>query len=182
MKTQGLILLTILFSLALLSGASLADSYEWSAQIKVTPKSITSSDFDVIKPEFKVLLKNTGNKTWNQKDERLYLSYHIYDKNGAEVSYDNPRHEVPNLNSLQQVSLNVPLPAGLAFGPDTRTFRIDFDLVREGVNWFSRANLSNHFPKLSLVVRKKSLEDLREEPAVKMAKNLALFRFEWKSA
>jgi hypothetical protein len=158
----------------LLPRVVLAKPLEWSAQMEAHPTSITSNGFDLVQPEVKILLKNTGTQAWDSKNEKLRLTYHVYDDRGNVVRYDNQRFDAPNLKPLQQAWLDVPLPSDLPPDPRRKSVRFDFDLVREGLNWFSLANPANHFPKVSLVTNEISLSELRAEPAMRKSLDLSV--------
>lgn len=169
----------ILFSIfivcnLLFSRVALAEEFEWSAHMQITPASITSSDFELSEPQIRVLLENTGTRAWNSQAEKLFISYHLRDEHGNLIRYDNKRFAVPNLAPSQKISLNltIPTPDDLPADLHGKRLRLDFDMVREGINWFSQVNPGNHFPEISMIVDEKSLASLRSEAAMQKARDL----------
>jgi hypothetical protein len=62
------------------------------------------------------------------------LGYHLYDGTGKTVLWDGARTKLPaDLGPGQSVTLQAVIPSP----PDAGTYRIAFDLVQEGVSWFS---------------------------------------------
>jgi stage II sporulation protein D len=78
------------------------------------------------------VVSNYGQRTWTPG--AFALSYHIFDDFGSPLIWDGARgrlpSSVPPLTSVT-VPINVALPSG------TGTYRIQWDMVQEGVSWFS---------------------------------------------
>ena len=79
------------------------------------------------------VVANYGARTWTPG--AFSLSYHIYDSGGTPVIWDGARgrlpSSVPPLTSVT-VPINVALPSG------TGGYRLEWDMVQEGVAWFSQ--------------------------------------------
>ena len=154
-------------------GASDATSlYEWSAQIDIHPTAITLNGFDLESQNFHVCVKNTGTRTWNAKAERLALSYHVRAEDNVAAKWDNQRFALPELKPGESTVLNVPAPNDIK--PGYGKFILAFDIVREEIAWFAATNPANRFPEASIDLTKASLADLRDEPALKKARSLAV--------
>jgi hypothetical protein len=77
-----------------------------------------------------VTITNTGSLTW-QAD--FNLAYHIYYQSGGVLVWDGVRSDLPtNIGPGQMVTVNAVVNA-----PPPGTYTIKFDLVQEGVAWFS---------------------------------------------
>jgi N-acetylmuramoyl-L-alanine amidase-like protein len=76
-------------------------------------------------------LKNTGSLPW-QASQLYDISYHITKWDGTVVQWDGIRTALPDVAPGQTVTVNVAVHAPAA-GP----YVIHFDVVREGVTWFS---------------------------------------------
>jgi len=76
-------------------------------------------------------LKNTGSLPW-QATQLYDISYHITKWDGTVVQWDGIRTALPDVAPGQTVTVNVAVHAPAA-GP----YVIHFDVVREGVTWFS---------------------------------------------
>jgi hypothetical protein len=89
-------------------------------------------------------VKNTGRARWIQENVpvgHVNLGAHLYDAHGALVDFDGPRFALRDDGAEilpgESVDIEAPLPpvpAGSA--------RVEFDLVSEGVAWFSVAGAS----------------------------------------
>ena len=82
-----------------------------------------------------ITINNTGSLNW---DSSFNLAYHIYYQSGAVLVWEGVRTDLPaSVAPSQSVTVdavvNVP-PAG--------TYTIKFDLVQEGVAWFSAQGVS----------------------------------------
>ena len=79
------------------------------------------------------VIANYGPRTWTPG--AFALSYHIYDSGGSPVIWDGARgrlpSDVPPLTSVT-VPISVALPSG------TGGYRLEWDMVQEGVAWFSQ--------------------------------------------
>jgi SpoIID/LytB domain protein len=78
---------------------------------------------------------NTGTERWSASGDRaVRLGYHWYDGNGSVVVWDGARGDLardvaPGRTATFTVTVRAPRTSG--------TFYLDFDLVQEGVGWFS---------------------------------------------
>jgi peptidoglycan hydrolase-like amidase len=79
-----------------------------------------------------VVVSNYGQRTWTPG--AFALSYHIYDNFGSPVIWDGARGRLP-ANVPPLTSVTVPVTVALPSG--TGGYRIEWDMVQEGVTWFS---------------------------------------------
>jgi peptidoglycan hydrolase-like amidase len=80
-----------------------------------------------------VQVDNYGARTWTQG--AFALSYHIYDSGGSPVVWDGARGRLPS-NVPPFSSVTVPVSVALPGG--TGDYRLEWDMVQEGVAWFSQ--------------------------------------------
>jgi len=76
-------------------------------------------------------IKNTGSLQWRAVD-LFDISYHVTRWDGTVVQWDGLRTSLPDVAPGQTVTVNVAVRAPSAGG-----YVVHFDLVREGVTWFS---------------------------------------------
>ena len=76
-------------------------------------------------------IKNTGSLAWRAAD-LFDISYHVTRWDGTVVQWDGLRTSLPDVAPGQTVTVNVAVRA-----PGAGGYVIHFDLVREGVTWFS---------------------------------------------
>ena len=80
-----------------------------------------------------VELTNYGPRTWTPG--AFALSYHVFDNAGSPLIWDGARGALPapvSTGATVTVPINVALPSG------TGTYRLEWDMVQEGVAWFSQ--------------------------------------------
>src|SRR5207302_10993729 len=78
---------------------------------------------------------NTGSLTW---DAPFNLAYHIYYQSGAVLVWEGVRTDLPaSVAPGQSVTVNAVVNA-----PPAGTYTIKFDLVQEGVAWFSSQSVA----------------------------------------
>lgn len=79
-------------------------------------------------------LKNIGKKEWRSESQPpCFLSYHLLDKKGKMVRFDNARTPLPKPirpGELLEISVKVKAPL------ESGSYFVEFDLVREGLAWF----------------------------------------------
>ena len=82
-----------------------------------------------------VTVTNTGQSIFpTLTSTPVDLGYHVYDATGKTVLWDGARTKLPaDLAPGQSVTLQAVIPPPV----DAGTYRIAFDLVQEGVSWFS---------------------------------------------
>jgi peptidoglycan hydrolase-like amidase len=80
-----------------------------------------------------VVVSNYGPRTWTP--DAFALSYHIYDSGGTPVIWDGARGRLPS-TVPQYTSVTVPVSVSLPSG--TGGYRLEWDMVQEGVAWFSQ--------------------------------------------
>src|SRR5205814_2141915 len=79
------------------------------------------------------VVSNYGARTWTPG--AFALSYHIYDSGGTPVVWDGTRGRLPS-SVPPLTSVTVPISVALPSG--TGGYRIEWDMVQEGVAWFSQ--------------------------------------------
>ena len=105
---------------------------EYSAHIRTKKKNLYATEGARVKIQFN--LKNTGTNPWHSKDKHPCLfSYHLQNKNGETIQYDNrrftlPGKVIPGQNIDLPLTLRIPIKAG--------DYILEFDLLREGAAWF----------------------------------------------
>lgn len=84
--------------------------------------------------EVDLRLKNSGKKEWSsQAPNPCLVSYHLLDEAGEVLKFDNARTVLPHIvRPGKEVSVEVRVKAPLNRG----TYRLEFDLLREGLAWF----------------------------------------------
>ncbi len=95
----------------------------------------------------RVGIRNDGSLTW-QEDGSFALSYHWYDRDGGVVVWDGRRSRLPvrvapGESSTVQATVQAPQRSGW--------YRLQWDLVHEGVTWFSQRDESPE-PRLTVLV------------------------------
>ncbi len=86
----------------------------------------------------RIAARNDGSSTW-RSDGSFALSYHWLDRGGGIVMWDGVRSPVPSLVLpgevvMVEATVEAPTPAGL--------YRLQWDLVEEGVTWLSERDPS----------------------------------------
>lgn len=84
------------------------------------------------KSNYKVTLKNTGTISWD-KDENIYLSYHILDSKGEILELDGIR---TSLGQTVYPGEKVIIDATIDTFDFIGNYKIQWDLVKEGEFWF----------------------------------------------
>ena len=79
-------------------------------------------------------LKNSGKQEWpSQAQNPCLISYHLLDEAGEILRFDNARTALPHtVRPGEEISVAVRVKAPLEKG----NYRLEFDLVREGLAWF----------------------------------------------
>ncbi len=97
-----------------------------------TPSSLSPGQ----KVSFPFAVRNLSNFTWSSSPpNQVNLSYHIYDSRGRVVIYDGLRSPLPkNVAPGEVVDLTMTIQAPTTPG----TYQIKYDMVHEGVTWFSQ--------------------------------------------
>ena len=77
---------------------------------------------------------NRGTQPWIKHESHPFsLSYHLLDRNGEMLQVENRRYPLPErVEPGQAVSLDITLQAPLDHG----RYRLEFDVVEEGIAWF----------------------------------------------
>ncbi|KHO61985.1 hypothetical protein THYS13_00120 [Thermoanaerobacter sp. YS13] len=133
----------ILAALILIYNAHIASSYytDLSKQVPVEYKAkmITQTDKIIANAGqmivVKIRLVNEGSLVWNSSGTNpVNLSYHLFDESGKLLKFDNERFPIPGeipYKYFVDISpqLKVPNKKG--------SYILEFDLVREGITWFS---------------------------------------------
>ena len=107
-------------------------SHDYSARITASVKAIRLYEGGAGNIELR--LRNRGRKEWSsQALNPCLISYHILDEAGEILKFDNPRTVLPRpVEPGEEISLPVRVKAPLQKGK----YRLEFDLVREGLAWF----------------------------------------------
>ncbi len=95
-----------------------------------------------------VTVQNTGQRTWSAGgDAAVRLSYHIYDAAGNVVVWDGARGALPQdvAPGLSVTVIITPIAPG-----GTGTYTLKWDLVQDGVAWFSTFGLATKSSTLSV--------------------------------
>lgn len=86
------------------------------------------------KYELPVTVKNNANRMLSSSEtDKMFLSYHLYDVNGKDVSYDNPRTSFEKAlysGDKSEILMHMELEPG--------EYLVELDIVQEGVTWFSQ--------------------------------------------
>ncbi|MDO8506723.1 MAG: SpoIID/LytB domain-containing protein [Candidatus Limnocylindria bacterium] len=96
-----------------------------------------------------VTVSNYGPRTWPAGGPNpVDLSYHILNSSGAPVIWDGNRGKLPTdvpANASATVSIRVAVPSGVG------DYVMQWDLVQEGVAWFSQVNVPSKREPFSIV-------------------------------
>ncbi|MGH2471312.1 MAG: SpoIID/LytB domain-containing protein [Candidatus Limnocylindria bacterium] len=92
------------------------------------------------------VVSNYGARTWTPG--AFALSYHIYDHGGTPVIWDGARGRLPS-NVPPLTSVTVPISVALPSG--TGTYRLEWDMVQEGVAWFSHLGVQRKREDFTIV-------------------------------
>ncbi|MBM3284283.1 MAG: hypothetical protein FJY81_00240 [Candidatus Aminicenantes bacterium] len=118
--------------LSLLFLCACSPRLEYAAGITSRIKTIQSYEGEAAEVILRV--KNVGKKEWASKGPTpFFLSFHLLDKNGKTLRFDNPRTPLPHaVRPGDSIKIGVKVKAPLEEG----SYRLEFDLVREGLAWF----------------------------------------------
>jgi stage II sporulation protein D len=92
------------------------------------------------------VVSNYGARTWTPG--AFALSYHIYDNFGSPVIWDGARGRLPS-SVPPLTSVTVPISVALPSG--TGTYRLEWDMVQEGVAWFSHLGVQRKREDFTIV-------------------------------
>ncbi|HET7220992.1 MAG TPA: class I SAM-dependent methyltransferase [Vicinamibacterales bacterium] len=86
-----------------------------------------------------IVLSNTGSATWLHTASGIHgvvrLGTHLYEADGRLIAIDHSRYFLPcSVEPGAEIAMTVDVPL-----PDSRPYRVTFDLVAEGVAWFENA-------------------------------------------
>jgi len=129
-------------------------SLEYNASIRADKKKYSVLAGNKLHIGFQ--LKNVGQKTWSSSVENpCLLSYHLLDKDGQTVQYDNRRFTLPK-DTLpgQKIELSINVKSPLQKGQ----YILEFDLLREGLSWFKDTG-SKTLKVLLSVLNREWIED-----------------------
>ncbi len=118
--------------LSLLFLCACSPKLEYAAAI--TSKIKTGHSYEGERAELVLLLRNRGKREWtSQGPYPCFLSYHLLDRNGETLRFDNPRTPLPEaVRPGDAIEIGVRVKAPLEEG----SYHLEFDLVREGLAWF----------------------------------------------
>ena len=122
-------------------GATATLFYGGSLDVSGTPATMAASATTF----YTIRVQNLSNFPWGPN---VHLSYHWYDSAGNTVTWDGLRTSLAglNVNELRSVSVKVTASAN----PGTYTLR--YDIVQEGVAWFSGKGMQTPTRSVSVVV------------------------------
>jgi stage II sporulation protein D len=92
------------------------------------------------------VVSNYGARTWTPG--AFNLSYHIFDNFGSPVIWDGARGRLPS-SVPPFTSVTVPISVALPSG--TGTYRLEWDMVQEGVAWFSHLGVQRKREDFTIV-------------------------------
>ncbi len=92
------------------------------------------------------VISNYGARTWTPG--AFALSYHIFDNGGTPVIWDGVRGRLP---SSVPPSTSVTVPISVALPSGTGTYRLEWDMVQEGVAWFSQLGVQRKREDFTIV-------------------------------
>jgi len=137
-KIISLAVIPILFSTAVFISCTRSSSNktepkaEYSALIRTEKKKLSATEGARVKILFSI--ENTGTNPWHLKDKHPCLfSYHLQNKNGETIQYDNRRFTLPGKVMPGQ---NIDLPIILRIPIKAGNYILEFDMLREGAAWF----------------------------------------------
>ncbi len=113
-------------------GAGPAARTEFAAEIATASPALVAFEAETAK--LGILLRNVGRAAWDsQRTPPVVLSYHVLDPARKTVRFDNRRFALPapvapGGRATLDIEIKAPLDAG--------EYRLEFDLLREGVAWF----------------------------------------------
>src|SRR2546423_6150276 len=93
-----------------------------------------------------VVVANYGARTWTPG--QFALSYHIYDSGGPPAIWDGARGALP---STVPPSTSVTVPISVALPSGTGGYRLEWDMVQEGVAWFSQLGVQRKREDFTIV-------------------------------
>jgi hypothetical protein len=133
---------------------------EYSSFIEPYEKDITTTIGERVEIPLSIL--NQGNATWVPVGEYpYYLSYHLLDKNGLVLRFDNRRFSLPKrIYPGQKIDMTIPLRSPLEHGE----YLLEFDLLREGLFWFKDHGSLTSEIKLSVKSKKWPEEEYTRGP------------------
>ncbi len=122
-------------------GAAVTLYYGGSLDVSGTPATLPTT----ITSTFNVRVQNLSNFDWGSN---INLSYHWYDASGGVVVWDGVRTSLAGLrvNELRTVAVSVAAPATAG------TYTLRYDIVHEGVAWFSSRGMQTPTRAVSVAV------------------------------
>jgi hypothetical protein len=112
--------------------SSAAKNKDYLAVIKAEAGEIKATAGETA--DIALRLKNAGRREWRSAGQNpCFLSYHILDAGRKVLRFDNPRTPLPGVvRPGQTAEILIRVKAPLEKGD----YRLEFDLVREGIAWF----------------------------------------------
>lgn len=100
-------------------------------------------------------IKNRGKASWSSEEKNpCFLSYHILDKEGKIILYDNRRYSLPRkIIPAQSVDMAVTIRSPLGKGK----YILEFDIVREGIAWFK--DYGSKTSEITLLVKERKWKE-----------------------
>jgi hypothetical protein len=121
----------------------------YSCIIEPGKKKFSSFDGERVQLHFRI--KNSGREVWSSRGKNpCLLSYHLLDREGKIIKYDNPRFPFPRkVSPAQTVEMTITVSSPLEEGE----YILEFDLLREGIAWFK--DYGSETSKIILSVKRK---------------------------
>ncbi|MBN1274325.1 MAG: hypothetical protein JXB26_18850 [Candidatus Aminicenantes bacterium] len=144
--TAFIILLCTFFLTNCQSRDKKAPSAEYGALLRTSQKTVTCSEGDKVEIVFHV--HNTGKHILSSSDPYpCFLSYHLLDKDKRILQFDNHRFRLPEDLAPGK---KTEIPATIFCPLESGCYFLEFDLVREGKNWFKDTGSSSFFVTLQV--------------------------------
>lgn len=149
--------LCLLFLLALAGYSLLANNFDNKPQERksyaslIEPEKKKYSSYEGERIQIQLRIKNTGREAWSSHGKNpCLLSYHLLDKKGKTIRYDNRRFIFPSeVASSQTVEMTITVRSPIEDGK----YILELDLLREGIAWFK--DYGSKTSRITLSVKRK---------------------------
>lgn len=117
----------------------------------IEPEKKKYSSFEGERLQLHFRIKNTGREVWSSHGiNPCLLSYHLLDKQGKIIKYDNRRFPFSEkVSPARTVEMTITVSSPLEEGK----YILEFDLLREGIAWFK--DYGSKTSKITLSVKRK---------------------------
>jgi hypothetical protein len=122
-------------------GAAVTYFYGGSLDVSGTPATLPAA----LTSTFNVRVQNLSNFDWGSN---INLSYHLYDASGRTLVWDGLRSSLAGMkvNELRTIPVKVAAPAAVG------AYTLRYDIVQEGLTWFSSQGMQTPARAFSTVV------------------------------